>query len=97
MDKVELLKKRIRNEGKINESAIKRPSSSGKDKSLLRMACQLGYICNRAPIERNGRRYVNPHTYGDRIFLEGINPIEYVEYKDNEFYDKDKRLISIYK
>jgi hypothetical protein len=69
------------------ESAQRKVSRSGKDKSLLRLACKLGFICNASPIIRDGRRYVNPHTIGDKIYLEGIDPIEYVEYKDFEFSD----------
>jgi hypothetical protein len=96
MDELDLLKKRIRNEGKVNESAIKKPRRTGKDKSFLRIACQLGHICNRAPIRRNGLEYVNPMSNGDKLYLEQVHPTAYVEYKDYEFYDKDNNLIHLF-
>lgn len=96
MDELNLLKKRIRNEGKDTSSAIKKVGRTGKDKSLLRLACKLGFICNASPIIKDGRRYVNPHTSGDKLYLEGINPIEYVEYKDYEFYDSNNKVIHLY-
>jgi len=93
MNELDVLKKRLRNQRKSTESAHKKVSRTGKDKSLLRLACKLGFICNASPIIRDGRRYVNPHTSGDKLYLEGINPIEYVEYKDYEFYDSNNKPI----
>lgn len=73
----------------------KKVSRTGKDKSLLRLACHLGFICNKSPILKDGRRYVNPHTSGDKLYLEGIDPIEYIEYEDNKFYDSNNNLINL--
>jgi hypothetical protein len=95
MNELDVLKKRIRNQNKNTEPGIKKVSRTGKDKSLLRLACKLGFICNEHPIIKDGRRYVNPHTIGDKIYLEGINPIEYVEYKDYEFYDLNNKVVAI--
>jgi len=96
MDELNLLKKRIRNQGKVNESSIKKPRRTGKDKTFLKIACKLGYICNRAPIRRNGLEYVNPMSNGDKLYLEQVHPTAYVEYKDYEFYDKDNNLIHLF-
>ena len=96
MDELDLLKKRIRNEGKNTESSIRKVGRTGKDKSFLRFACKLGHICNRAPIRRNGFEYVNPMSNGDKLYLEQVSPTAYVEYKDYEFYDKDNNLIHLF-
>ena len=96
MDELNLLKKRIRNEGKNTESSIRKVGRTGKDKSFLRFACKLGHICNRAPIRRNGFEYVNPMSNGDKLYLEQVSPTAYVEYKDYEFYDKDNNLIHLF-
>ena len=96
MDELNLLKKRIRNEGKNTESSIRKVGRTGKDKSFLRFACKLGHICNRSPIKRNGLEYVNPMSNGDKLYLEQVSPTAYVEYKDYEFYDKDNNLIHLF-
>jgi len=67
----------------------------GKDKSLLRAACQLGYIVNAAPIHKDGKRYVNPMTFGDRLFLEEMGTYKCVEFKNFEFVDKDGKPVCI--
>ena len=96
MEELNLLKKRIRNEGKDTSSAIKKVGRTGKDKAFLRFACKLGHICNRSPIKRNGLEYVNPMSNGDKLYLEQVSPTAYVEYKDYEFYDKDNNLIHLF-
>jgi hypothetical protein len=79
------LEKSIRNSHKVIERAQKKVSRTGKDKSLLKAACELGFICNSAPITRDGNRYVNPMTSGDKLFLEEMGTFKYVEFKQNEF------------
>jgi hypothetical protein len=91
MDKLKQFKK----VAKGIERAQKKVSRTGKDKSLLRSACLLGFICNKAPIRKGNNLYVNPHTSGDKLYLEGINPIEYVEFINNEFYDSNNKLVYI--
>jgi len=72
---------------KIIERAQKRVSRTGKDKSLLKAACELGFICNHAPITKDGKRYVNPMTSGDKLYLEEMGTYKCVEYKNGEFLD----------
>jgi hypothetical protein len=67
----------------------------GKDKSLLRAACKLGFVCNAAPIHKDGKRYVNPMTFGDKLFLEEMGTYKCVEFKNYEFLDKDGRPVVI--
>jgi len=68
----------------------------GKDKSLLRFACKLGYICNNAPItsiEHPDKRYVNPMTSGSRLFLEEMGTYKCVEFKNGSFKDKNNNPV----
>jgi len=81
------LEKSFKKAHKIIERAQKKVSRTGKDKSLLRAACELGYICNKAPITKGGKRYVNPMTMGDKLFLEEIGTYKCIEFKQNEFLD----------
>ena len=85
--KTKALEKSIRNSHKVIERAQKKVSRTGKDKSLLKAACELGFICNAAPITRDGNRYVNPMTSGDKLFLEEMSTFKYVEFKQNEFFN----------
>jgi hypothetical protein len=78
---------------KIIERAQKKVSRTGKDKSLLRAACELGFICNKAPITRDGMKYVNPMTSGDKLYLEEIGTYKCVEFKQNEFLDCSSRPV----
>ena len=81
------LKRSFRKAHKIIDRAQKRVSRTGKDKSLLKAACELGYICNKSPINKDGKRYVNPMTSGDKLFLEEMGTYKCVEFKQNEFID----------
>jgi len=81
------LEKSFKKAHKIIERAQKKVSRTGKDKSLLRAACELGYICNKAPITKDGKRYVNPMTMGDKLYLEEIGTYKSVEFKQKEFLD----------
>ena len=85
--KAKELQKSFRKAHKVIERAQKKVSRTGKDKSLLKAACELGYICNNAPIIKDGNRYVNPMTSGDKLFLEEMGTYKCVEFKQNEFLD----------
>jgi hypothetical protein len=79
-EQVKSLKKSFKKAHKFIERAQKKCSRSGKDKSLLRQACQLGFIVNDHPIMRDGMKYVNPMTSGDKLFLEEIGTYRSVEF-----------------
>ena len=85
--KAKVLKKSLRAAHKTIERAQKKASRTGKDKSLLKAACELGFICNNAPIIKNGMKYVNPMTSGDKLFLEEMGTYKCIEFKQNEFFD----------
>jgi hypothetical protein len=85
--KAKALQKSFRKAHKVIERAQKKVSRTGKDKSLLKAACELGYICNNAPITKNGNRYVNPMTSGDKLYLEEMGTYKCIEFKQNEFLD----------
>jgi hypothetical protein len=80
---------------KVIESSQKKVSRTGKDKSLLRAACELGFIVNKSPIIKNNMKYVNPMTSGDKLFLEEIGTYKCVEFKNNEFFDCKGNLVHI--
>jgi hypothetical protein len=94
-DKIKALERSIKISHRVIESAQKKCARAGKDKSLLHQACALGYIVNAHPIIRDGKRYVNPMTFGDKLFLEEIGTYRSVEFKNNEFVDKDGKLVYI--
>jgi hypothetical protein len=79
------LEKSLKKMHRVIESAQKKVSRTGKDKSLLKAACELGFIVNAAPITKDGKRYVNPMTMGERLFLEEIGTYKCVEFKQGEF------------
>jgi hypothetical protein len=81
------LEKSFRKAHKVIERAQKKVSRTGKDKTLLKAACELGHIVHNAPITKDGKRYVNPMTSGDKLFLEEIGTYKCVEFKQNEFLD----------
>jgi hypothetical protein len=81
---------------RVIERAQKKVSRTGKDKSLLKAACELGTIVHKAPITRDGKRYVTPMTSGDKLFLEEIGTFKYVEFKQNEFYDSTGKLVYLH-
>jgi len=85
--KAKELQKSFRKAHKCIERAQKKVSRTGKDKSLLKAACELGFICNAHPITKNGIRYVNPMTSGDKLYLEEMGTYQYVEFKNDEFFD----------
>jgi hypothetical protein len=89
------LERSLKKAHRVIERAQKRCGSSGKDKSLLHQACRLGHIVNDHPIMKDGRRYINPMIFGEKIHLECINPIGYVEYVNNQFIDKNNNLVYI--
>lgn len=80
---------------KVIERAQKKVSRTGKDKSLLKCACQLGFLVNDHPIMKNGMKYVNPMTSGDRLFLEEVGTYKSVEFFNNEFVDKNGNKVYI--
>jgi len=81
------LEKSFKKAHKVIDRAQKKVSRTGKDKSLLKAACELGFICNAHPITKNGMRYVNPMTSGDKLYLEEMGTYQYVEFKNDEFFD----------
>jgi len=85
--KAKELEKSFKKMHKVIERVQKKVSRTGKDKSLLRAACELGVICNANPITKDGKRYVNPMTSGDKLFLEEMGTYQYVEFKNNEFFN----------
>ena len=89
------LEKSLKRMHRVIESAQKKVSRTGKDKSLLKAACELGFIVNANPITRDGKRYVNPMTFGDKLYLEEIGTYKCVEFKQNEFQDCTGKLVCI--
>ena len=89
------LQRSFRKAHKIIERAQKRVSRTGKDKSLLKAACELGYICNNAPITKDGNRYVNPMTSGDKLYLEEMGTYKCVEFKQGEFLNCKNELVHL--
>ena len=81
------LEKSFKKMHRVIERAQKKVSRTGKDKTLLKAACELGHIVHNAPITKDGKRYVNPMTSGDKLFLEEIGTYKCVEFKQNEFLD----------
>jgi hypothetical protein len=79
------LEKSLKLMHRVIERAQKKVSRTGKDKSLLRAACELGHIVHEAPITKDGKRYVTPMTMGDKLFLEEIGTYKCVEFKQGEF------------
>jgi hypothetical protein len=94
-DKIKKLERSIKNSHRVIERAQKRCANAGKNKSLLHMTCYLAGLCHRSPITKDGQRYVNPHTSGEKIYLEEIGTYKYIEYKNNEFRDINNVLINI--
>ena len=92
-DKAKVLERSLKRMHKVIERAQKKVSRTGKDKSLLKAACELGFICNAAPITRDENRYVNPMTSGEKLFLEEMGTFKYVEFKQNEFYNCKNELV----
>jgi hypothetical protein len=86
-DKAKVLERSLKKMHRVIENAQKKVSRTGKDKSLLKAACELGFICNANPITKDGKRYVNPMTSGDLLFLEEMGTYKYVEFKNNEFFN----------
>jgi hypothetical protein len=81
------LEKSFKKMHRVIERAQKKVSRTGKDKSLLKAACELGHIVHKAPITKDGKRYVTPMTFGDKLFLEEIGTYKCVEFKQGEFLD----------
>ena len=50
------LEKSLKKMHRVIESAQKKVSRTGKDKSLLHAACELGFIVNANPITKDGKR-----------------------------------------
>jgi hypothetical protein len=94
-DKIKKLERSIKNSHRVIERAQKRCANTGKNKSLLHMTCYLAGICHRGPITRDGHRYVNPHTSGDKIYLEEIGTYKYIEFKNDQFKDINNTFIVI--
>jgi hypothetical protein len=84
-DKAKDLERSLKRMHRVIESAQKKVSRTGKDKTLLKAACELGFIVNANPITKDVKRYVNPMTSGDKLFLEEMDTFKYVEFKQNEF------------
>jgi hypothetical protein len=94
-DKAKDLERSLKRMHRVIERAQKKVSRTGKDKSLLKAACELGFIVNAAPITRDGKRYVNPMTSGDKLFLEEVDNFKYVEFKQNEFLNCKGELVHL--
>lgn len=79
------------------ERAQKFGSNTGKDKSLLHRVCKLSTWCNiHGPFkDKDGNQFVNPHTMDERIIMEQINPIKYVDYQDGIFFDKNNKPVAL--
>lgn len=93
--KTKELEKSFKKAHKIIERAQKKVSRTGKDKSLLHCACRLGHIVNDHPIMKDGKQYVNPMTFGNRLFLEEIGTYKSVEFFNNEYTDKNGNKVYI--
>ena len=93
--KAKELEKSFKKAHKVIERAQKKVSRTGKDKSLLKAACELGQICNASPITRDGKRYVNPMTSGEQLYLEEMGTYKYVEFKQNEFLNCNGELVNL--
>jgi len=94
-EKLRALERSIKKSHKIIERAQKKHSRAGKDKSLLRTACYLGSIAHSGGIFKDGKKFVNPMTFGDRIYFEQVDEYNYVEFKNNEFTDCRNQTINI--
>jgi hypothetical protein len=81
------LERSLKKMHRVIDRAQKKVSRTGKDKSLLKAACELGHVVHKAPITRDGKRYVTPMTSGDKLYLEEMGTYKYVEFKQNEFLD----------
>jgi hypothetical protein len=92
---IKKLQKSFKKSHNIVERAQKKVSRTGKDKSLLHCAVRLGYLVNDHPIMKDGNRYVNPMTSGDRLFLEEMGTYKCVEFFNNEFVDKNGNKVYI--
>ena len=80
---------------KIIERAQKKVSRTGKDKSLLKLACYLGGLCHQGPLRKDGKKYVNPMTSGDSIYLEEIGTYKYIKFESGKFYNKDNNVVVV--
>lgn len=89
------LERSFKKSHKVIERAQKKASRTGKDKSLLRAACELGYIVNHAPITKDGKQYVNPMTFGEKLFLEEVGTYKCAEFKNGEFLDCTNKLVHL--
>ena len=94
-DKAKVLERSLKRMHRVVESAQKKVSRTGKDKTLLKAACELGHIVHKAPITRDGKRYVTPMTSGDKLFLEEMDTFKCVEFKQNEFLDCKGELVHL--
>jgi hypothetical protein len=93
--KAKELKRSFRKAHKYIERAQKKASRTGKDKSLLKLACYIGGLCHQEPLKRDGKRYVNPMTSGDDLYLEEIGTYKYVKFESGMFYDKDNNVVIV--
>lgn len=93
--KAKELKRSLRKAHKIIECAQKRTSRTGKDKSLLKLACYIGGLCHQGPLRKDGKKYVNPMTSGDDLYLEEIGTYKYVKFESGLFYDKDNNIVIV--
>jgi hypothetical protein len=94
-DKLKTLKKSIKRSHRIIERAQKRVARVGKDKSLLHCAVRLGFLVNDHPIMKDGNRYVNPMTSGDKLYLEEMGTYKCVEFVNDAFTDKNGNKVYI--
>lgn len=57
-------------------------------------AVKLGHFCiSRGIYDRAGKRYINPHTSGDDVYLEEFGTYKYIKYENGKFVDKDGFVI----
>jgi hypothetical protein len=62
-----------------------------------RIAIKLGHFTcgGRGIFDREGKKYVNPHTSGDDVYLEDPTNYKYVKYENGKFVDSDGYVIYI--
>lgn len=59
-----------------------------------RLAIKLGHFAiGRGIYDREGNKYVNPHTSGDDVYLENPTNYKYVKYENGKFVDSDGYVI----
>jgi len=61
-----------------------------------KIAVKLGHLSiGRGIYDRDGKKYVNPHTFGDDVYLEDPTNYHYIKYENGKFVDSDGFVIYI--